>query len=184
MHATREKEGMPRSKKFAQKLGALLGLSHKKHPQHQSPSQLSNPQIPYNQQIPGVAEPPNNPPRPSYPTTHGQNYTDTRTTPLRRSPSRSNYPAGRGYPDTLVAPPVAAPSEPNSPATHGQCQTDMRAAPPMATTRIRRRPPRGPFQRARPMPPEAIPCPEIIIALMGVTGKVPSMLKICTHWLR
>ena len=117
MHSIKEKEGKPRSKKLAQKLGAFLGLSSsKKHSQHQAP-QHSNPQIP------GVAELPNNPPRPGY-ATYGQNYTDTRAAPPMIAPGYSLY----------------LPQEPGQPA--------------------------------HIMPQEAIPGPEIIIALMGVTGKI------------
>ena len=52
----------------------------------------------------------------------------------------------------------------------------MRATPPINNPHY------YPYQL--PTPPEVPPGTEIIIALMGVTGKIRSLFKTCIHWLR
>ncbi|PUU74169.1 hypothetical protein B9Z19DRAFT_474156 [Tuber borchii] len=63
------------------------------------------------------------------------------------------------------------PQGPNYLVTHGQYRTDMPTAPPGITTQHPQYPPERSGQQAPMIPPEVIPGTEIIIAVMGVTGK-------------
>lgn len=65
----------------------------------------------------------------------------------------------------------------NYPVTQGQDYGDVLAAPPVNATRHSPQPPQESPQQAHAIPAEAKPGTEIIIALMGVTGKIQSLFK-------
>ena len=122
--------------KFTQKVETLLGFSPGKPSPYQGPPQSSDPQMPYDRPVLGLAELPGNPSGHIYPSTHGLN------------------------------------------------PTEMSGTPPVITTRHPQYSPQDPSQQARTMSPEVPPIPEIIIAVMGVTGKIRTLFKTCVHLLR
>ena len=119
--------------KFTQKVETLLGLSPGKPSPHKGPSQSSDPQMPYDQPVLGLAE----------------------------------LPGDHIYP-----------------STHGLNPTEMSGTPPVITTRHPQYSTQDSSEQARTMPPNVPPVPEIIIAVMGATGKIRTLFKTCVHLLR
>lgn len=105
--------------------------------------------------------------------------------PPHQDPSQSNNPP---RPDNHQIPGLAElpdnPSGSNCPAAHVRNDTDMAPLPPAITAEHYQYPPRAPGQQTSTMPPEVTPGTEIIIALMGVTGKIQCLFKIRICWLR
>ena len=104
--------------------------------------------------------------------------------PPYQGPPQSSDPQAPGIhemPDNQQIPshPQASrrPAGLNYPVTQGQDYGDVLAAPPVNAARHSPQPPQESRQQAHTIPPEAIPGTEIIIALMGVTGKIQSLFE-------
>lgn len=92
----------------------------------------------------------------------------------------NQIPGIQEMPDNQIPSHLRAPrrlSGLNYPATQGQDYMDMLATPPVTTSIYSPQPPQELGQQAYTIPPEVIPGMEIIIALMGVTGKIQSLFK-------
>jgi len=102
--------------------------------------------------------------------------------PPHQGPSQSNnlqMPINHPIPGL-----TELPDNSSGPVTHVPKDMDMSPVPPMVTAGHCQYPPRAPGQQASTMPPEVTPGAEIIIALMGVTGKIQSLTKTRIHRLR
>jgi len=60
----------------------------------------------------------------------------------------------------------------------------MLAAPLPGAAGYGPQPPQGPGQQDDTAPQKVTPGTEIIVAVMGVTGKTQSLFKTCIDWLR
>lgn len=149
---------------------SFVKRARKKHLPHQDPPQSSNPPVSGIQEMPGDQQIPSYTQTPGYP--QGSGYPVTTGYRPQSPPECGPRPA---HSPPQVSQPLASdqrrafrrPSELNDPMTQGQGHTNM-----VNATGGGPQPPQELGQQVRTMPPEVIPGTEIIIALMGVTGKI------------
>ena len=168
-----------------------------------SPPRASKPHVPSphrasQPQAPGQPRPPSPPragqlqapsqPRPPGPLQAGQLQApgtprppDPRPPP---SPSRASRPRVPGESRIPNQPQVPSNSPgPYYPITQGGSRADMPAAPPLGDARYIQ-PPQEPGQQAVTAPGKVTPGTEIVVAVVGVTGKIQSLFKIYIDSLR
>jgi len=158
-HTAKEGEQAPRPK-LKHVFRSIMGFTSKKRTvHHQVPPEFSNPQMH------GVQELPDN-----------QRISSYNPQLRERSPPQVSQPGEPGWPQAS-----RRMSELNYLGTRGQ---DHMAEPHVNDARYSLQPlqERGP--RTHTVQPDGIPSNEIIIALMGVTGKIQSLFKTCIDWLR
>ena len=96
-------------------------------------------------------------------------YSNSQASGICDAPNNQYIPS---YPQLPILPQI-----PSYPAISPQIYMDVSATPPAITTGYDQFLPQRPCQQAPPLPPPVIPGPEIIIALMGVTGKVQNLTQ-------
>lgn len=169
-YPTEGRERAP-SSGVGQMLRSWVKRARKKHLPHQDPPQSSNSPVSGIQEMPGDLQIPNHTQIPSYP--QGPSYPITTRyrpqslpehSPHRtRSPPQDSQPlaSGQGRASRRQ-------SELNYPVAQGQDHMNMLAASPANAPQQ----PQELGQRDHTAPQKVIPDTEIIIALMGVTGKI------------
>jgi len=162
-HPTREREQALRPK-LKHVFRSIMGFATRKRSLHRDPSQSSNllmhgiQELPDNQRIPSYSSQP--------PREHG-----TRRAFSAPSVSQHRESHQRRVPRRLSD---------SYPVTKRQDHMDTLALPPLPilnATRYSPQPPQELGRRAHTMPPKVTPGTEIIIALMGVTGKNPNSVQ-------
>ena len=102
------------------------------------------------------------------------------------APASSAHPTSSQPASSASPPPTSQPraSPPRATRPQGQNHKDILAAPPLGATGDSPQPPQEPSQQDGAAPQEVTPNREVIVAVMGVTGKIQSLFKTCIDWLR